>query len=247
MEEATGDATQPGSQEPLRVRIYRLGGSNVRIEPAPAKRPWLPPAAYRCPPIVFANQLGYLLSLEGPLDLAWDGRPTPDGIQIDLHGQPLEARTDFGPGIASLFPGIVVKTPPGIGLLVKAVPNQPLGRLMLMEGFVETDWLEFTFNLSFKFLFPGRVQVPPRTPLCALLPYPTVLLKDAELSVVDHGAEHRRVEAYAERYLRNRVEAAQAAGRQGQEELFETLYLRGETLDGPRPRGTAHARSPWKG
>ena len=151
----------------------------VRIEPAPAKRPWLPPQAYRCPPITFANQLGYLLSLEGPLDLAWDGRPTPDGIQIDLHGQPLEARTDFGPGIASLFPGIVVKTPPGIGLLVKAVPNQPLGRLMLMEGFVETDWLEFTFNLSFKFLFPGRVQVPPRTPLCALLPYPTVLLKDA--------------------------------------------------------------------
>ena len=61
------------------------------------------------------------------------------------------------------------------------------------------------------------------------------------------GTEHRRVAAYAERYLRKRVEAAETAARQGKQELFETLYLRGETLDGPRPEGTAHARSPWKG
>src|SRR5207247_10506825 len=137
--ETASQAARPGADEPLRIQVYRLGGSNVRIEPAPARRPWLPPQAYRCPPITFANQLGYLLSLEGPLDLAWDGRPTPDGIRIDLHGQPLEARSDFGPGIASLFPGIVVKTPPGIGTLVKAVPNQPLGRLLLLDGFVAPD------------------------------------------------------------------------------------------------------------
>src|SRR5438045_2971941 len=96
--EATGDAAQVGGRERLRVRAYRVGGSTGRVEPAPARRPWLPPTAYRCPPITFANQLGYLLSLEGPLEMAWDGRPTPDGITIDLHGQPLEARTDFGPG-----------------------------------------------------------------------------------------------------------------------------------------------------
>ncbi len=236
---------EPG--EGLRVEVYRLFGSNVRLEPAPARRSWLPQEAYRCPPITFANQLGYLVSLDGPLDMAWDGRPTPDGVMIDLHGQPIEARTDFGPGIATLFPNIVVKTPPGIGTLVKAVPNLPLGRLMLVEGFVETDWLDYTFNISFRFVVPGRVQLPPRTPLCALLPYPTLLLKGAQLAIHDSGAEHQRIQRYTERYLEHRVSAAQAADQQGREALFESLYLRGETLDGPRPEGTAHARTPWRG
>jgi hypothetical protein len=118
---------------------------------------------------------------------------------------------------------------------------------MLLEGFVETDWLDYTFNLSFKFLAPGRVRVPPRTPLCALLPYPTLLLRDAELQVIDAGEEHARVAAYAQRYLDHRVDAAQGAARAGKAALFESLYVRGETLDGPRPRGTVHARTPWKG
>src|SRR5581483_11723248 len=175
-----------------------------------------------------------------------DGRPVPEGVRVDLHGQPLEARSDFGPGIATLFPNLVVKTPPGIGTLVKAVPNLPLGRLMLIEGFVETDWLDYTFNLSFQFLAPGRVRVPPRTPLCALLPYPTLLLEHAELAVIESGDEHARVGRYADRYLEHRLEAARQAARQGKDALFESLYIRGQTLDGPRPEGTAHARSPWR-
>src|SRR5581483_3093191 len=56
-----------GSPRALRVEVYRLHGSSVRLERAPARRPGLPPEAHRCPPITFANQLGYLLSLEGPL------------------------------------------------------------------------------------------------------------------------------------------------------------------------------------
>ena len=61
-------------------------GEGWQLRPAPARRNWMDelPHAYKCLPLVLANQWGWQLLCPTDLVATWDGTPGLDGLRIEV-------------------------------------------------------------------------------------------------------------------------------------------------------------------
>ena len=213
------------------------------LAPASKARAWMeaPHArfAYRCLPMVIANQSGWLILAAETVVASWSGEPGPDAVRVtDHHGAPVRsARSTFGSGILTFLVPYLFRTPPGVNLLTRGPANLPRDGVFALEGVVETDQTEAPFTMNWMFTRPGvEVVFEKGDPIAMIAPMQRGFLESfqPERRTLPDGAlreRHRRwalerVEFKAETLEASPVgEAARAAG-------WQKTYMQGRTVDG---------------
>jgi hypothetical protein len=204
--------------------------------PSPAGRRWYDAHASHCLPLVMAGQLGWTALSSIAIDTVWDGGPTPRGVRF-RRGLPrrvpgFAVSSWFGKGIVTVWLGIHFRTSPGIDLLVKAPPNAPKDGVSVLEGLVETDWLDARFSINLKLTRPGLpVRWEAGEPLCQLVPYPRGWLERFRLETVTEGPDHAVEMAAIDRWHADRS-AQVAAHHRGEGPPYDQQYRLGRRHDG---------------
>jgi Family of unknown function (DUF6065) len=121
-----------------------------------------------CEPFMTMNGLGLLIYPPVDFALMWDGeqifwRPgtdstwrqlvdgvAPPGFDEEFFSNAPPHVTDLRPfrflekipenGMVQIWPGILVRTRPGYGMVVRSPINQLTPGIQFLEGFIETDW-----------------------------------------------------------------------------------------------------------
>ena len=92
------------------LRLLPFGwGEGWQLRPSPPRRHWMDelPHAYKCLPLLLANQWGWQILCPTDVVVTWDGTPNPSGLRVEVAPQ-------FEPAIKSQFgAGIVTFSPPG--------------------------------------------------------------------------------------------------------------------------------------
>ncbi len=165
---------------------YVVGdGSMCPIEPAPSTRDWMDAThvrfAYRCLPLVIANQNGWIIPSPTSFTVRWNGGhlPTdtkvkgPKGVSVNHY-----VASHFGYGVVTFIVPYLFRTPPGINLWVKGPSNYLKDGIQALEGVVETDWLESSFTMNWKCTRRNvTVKFEKGDPLCMIVPVPRGLLE----------------------------------------------------------------------
>lgn len=156
--------------------------------------------AYRCLPMLMANQAGWLV--ENPVDFTacWNGGVNPDDVWLTFGGRqsadsfsfqvsvgPIDTQKDpritshFGSGVVTINLPYLFRTPPGINLWVKGPSNWIKDGACALEGVVETDWSVATFTMNWKLTRPGlNVEFKRGEPICMIVPIPRGLAESLE-------------------------------------------------------------------
>jgi hypothetical protein len=156
---------------------YKVSAGLFEIAPAPIARNWMDLTpdryAYRCLPMVIANQAGWLISIGAEVRATWSGGKNLEDLHIETESRensPL-AESHFGSGIMTWHIPFLFRTPPGYNLLVRGPSNWPIDGASPLEGIVETDWAVATFTMNWKLTRPGHEVVFPKDfPVAMLVP-----------------------------------------------------------------------------
>lgn len=187
---------------------------DMPITPAPVEREWMDAThvrfAYRCLPILIANQAGWFI--HNPIDFSavWDGGNSLKSLQIQfgskLNGttgqqttsspEPEKIRmfnrpelkmhdsrisSHFGHGILTFAIPYLFRTPQAVNLWVKGPTNYVKDGICPLEGIVETDWLSMTFTMNWKFTRPNHpVSFSCGEPICMVVPVPRDLAEKVQ-------------------------------------------------------------------
>lgn len=159
------------------------------IEPASPKRDWMDQSvqkfAYRCLPLVMANQAGWVVRCPIGIKASWNGGMDLDTLKLEFGEGPASAReqvaSNFGMGIVTFRIPWVFRTDRGYGLLVRGPANYWIDNAHPLEGLVETDWSPSSFTMNWKILRRNSpVWFKKGDPICTLTPYPLDLLETVE-------------------------------------------------------------------
>ena len=158
------------------LRLIPYGwGEGWQLRPSPARRHWMDelPHAYKCLPLVVANQWGWQVLCPTDVVATWDGRPGLEGLRVEVPPQFVPAiKSQFGAGIITFSPPWLFRTPPGWDLYLKGPSNRWKPNCVPLEGVIETWWLNYTFTLNWKLVQPGTVVFRQGESLGQLLPVP---------------------------------------------------------------------------
>lgn len=160
-----------------RLVAYRLGDAAMPLVPAPQARAWMDGTrdrfAYRCLPLLIANQAGWVVLNTHTILVTWDGGPRKESIDVQVlrgDGKPPVA-SHFGHGVLTWTVPYLFRTSPGYNLLMRGVPNLPKDGVSPLEGVVETDWSPATATMNHKLTRPGlTVRFEVDEPVCLVLP-----------------------------------------------------------------------------
>ncbi len=143
--------------------VYDLGtGIDLPIEPASPLRAWMSDTdqrfAYRCLPMVIANQSGWFIRGTHAVTAVWNGSDRPDGVSVRFEGAPAVtyASGHFGCGILTFTLAVLFRSPPGYNLHVRGPANWPRDGIAPLEGIIETDWVRSTFTMNWRFTRPDH-------------------------------------------------------------------------------------------
>jgi hypothetical protein len=129
--------------------------------------------AYRCLPMVVANQAGWFLTVGAEVRARWNGGEGIEDTQVEAHpaaGPPVAA-SHFGSGIVTWHVPYLFRTPPGYNLLVRGPANWPLDGASPLEGLVEADWSVATFTMNWQLTRPNHeVVFPQGYPVALIMP-----------------------------------------------------------------------------
>jgi hypothetical protein len=149
----------------------------MKIEAASSARGWMNAThqrfAYRCLPMLLANQAGWFIINSHDFRARWDGTEGLSGVTIlYLDGKPpFPATSMFGCGIVTFTIPYLFRTPPGYNLLARGPANWPKDGAYALEGLVETDWAVATFTMNWKITRPDHViTFEAGEPICMIVP-----------------------------------------------------------------------------
>jgi hypothetical protein len=117
--------------------------------------------AYRCLPMIIANQWGWLIETRHRVEAVWDGSDQASGLVVTSPGgEPSPSATShFGCGVLTFHVGFLFRTPPGYNLHVRGPANWPKDGICALEGIIESDWTESTFTMNWKLTRPNHPVV----------------------------------------------------------------------------------------
>ena len=212
------------------MRLYvPAGAPPPRVVPSPMRREWMPGAAYHCTPLIVGNQLGWTVLCPDRVAAMWSGHNAIDGVYVFKNGS--GASSHFGYGILTMHLGFQVRTSPGISTWVKAPPNTPKDGVCVLEGLVETDWLDGSFTLNFRLTRPGLlVDWQPGEPLVTLLPFPRGWLERCELDVRIQDEDWEEQQAALRTWAADR--ARLLSHKPSEKPARDGAYRRGKRHDG---------------
>jgi LPS sulfotransferase NodH len=163
-------APPPDPREPAvapdTLTAYLLNPAmTVPIATATQRRQWIEDMphrfAYRCLPLVIANQYGWMLLCPSRITAVWSGNPGIDQVTVEYAPEEKSrfASSHFGSGILTFSIPYLFRTPPGTGLHVRGPANHPKDGISPLEGIIETDWSEATFTMNWVITRPGHPVV----------------------------------------------------------------------------------------
>jgi hypothetical protein len=217
---------------------YRLtdAPSIVSLAPAPATRRWMDDSssrfAYRCLPLLMANQAGWFITLKEAVEVEWDGGEGSQALRIAGSLAVLaNVVSHFGQGIVTFRLPYLFRTSPGRDLLVRGPANLFKDGASPLEGLVESDWSVAPFTMNWKITRPRHcIRFEAGEPIAMLVPSPRGDLErfaPSLSSLADDEALARRYRRWFEgraaflRDLDDDVPEAVAAG-------WQKDYFRGE-------------------
>ena len=227
--------TLAGSSEnlvPVEFKALRLiphgWGEGWQLRPSPARRHWMDelPHAYKCLPLVVANQWGWQVLCPTDVVATWDGTAALSGLRVEVPPQYEPAiKSQFGAGIITFSPPWLFRTPPGWDLYLKGPSNRWKLNCVPLEGVIETWWLNYTFTLNWKLLQPGTVIFRQGESLGQLLPVPHLTFEGATAIEAPIGLlEPKAAEGLLQWQEKRRSIA-------GQEDNVHHMYRKAEGID----------------
>jgi len=128
------------------------------IVPAGQERSWMDATrmrfAYRCLPLLIANQHGWWILNNHKFKAVWDGTEGQESVRIKYAKgakEPFSAISHFGHGVLTFSLPYLFRTPPGYNLVVRGPSNMPKDGIAALDGIVETDWNVATFTMNWLF------------------------------------------------------------------------------------------------
>jgi hypothetical protein len=154
---------------------YRLEGPPLDLVPGSHARGWMDASpgrfAYRCLPVVIANQAGWMVLNRGRVTVTWQGGTRPGDCTIECEDVPEPPLSHFGSGIVTWRIPWLFRTPAGWSLLMRGPANLPKDGASSLEGVIETDWAVQPAFHSWKLTRVGHpVTWEDGEPLCMLVP-----------------------------------------------------------------------------
>lgn len=172
-----GRAKAPGTgRKRPKLTAYQLYETPIRVEPAPLTRQWMDETdkrfAYRCLPLVIANQAGWIITGCPGVIVRWNGGAKVEDLVVEsLEGEENPAAVShFGHGIVTWRLPLIFRTSPGFNLLVRGIPNLWKDGAIALEGIIETDWSVMTFTMNWRLTRPGEARFETTDPLCFIVP-----------------------------------------------------------------------------
>lgn len=178
----TPEPERPADEPPLELTAFEVSAGPVPLRAASGRRQWMDDTherfAYRCLPLVIANQIGWEALCPADFSASWNGSDALDGVRLAFDGAPSPyVSSHFGSGVLTFSLGYLFRTPPGHNLWCKGPANEPRDGIAPLEGVIETDWSPFTFTMNWKFTRPGHaVRFRRGEPIATLLPLPRAYL-----------------------------------------------------------------------
>jgi hypothetical protein len=225
----------------LTLTAYPTSGRAMRIVPAPASRVWMngTPESFanRCLPLRLANEAGWFLLNEEPIDIEWNGGAgLGDLLVVARDGGPARgASSHFGDGILTWQIPYLFRTSPGFNLLVRGPANWIKDGAFPLEGLVETDWSPAPFTMNWKITRPHlTIRFEAGDPICMIVPQRRRELQEFVPMIQSLDADPKLAAEY-EQWSESRhrfLEVLNGPEAEWPQIGWQRHYYRGVTVDG---------------
>ena len=213
----------------------------MRLVRAASTRAWMDATgarfAYRCLPLLIANQSGWFVLNSHSIQVTWRGGDSRASVQIEyLDGSPpYPILSHFGHGILTWSLPYLFRTPPGYNLLVRGPANWPMDGAYPLEGIVESDWCPATFTMNWKITRPNQpVTFDIDEPICMIVPQRRGELEAFQPEIHAIASEPVIYQGYQE-WSQSRgqfLDDLKVPGSEAAQKGWQKDYLRGVTRTG---------------
>lgn len=166
------------------IAYETVPAQGFNLVPAPRRRMWMDAtherSAYRCLPMLLANQAGWLILNPTTVRVKWDGGALLKAIEVQRwqpHNETIETPdyawpiSHFGSGIVTWTLPYLFRTLPDYNLLVRGPANQIKDGVVPLEGLVETDRTAATATMNWKITRPDIwITFEKDEPICMVVP-----------------------------------------------------------------------------
>jgi hypothetical protein len=196
--------TRKKPEESFELRAYDVGDSrDMALLPGGVARKWMDSTgdrfAYRCLPMLIANQAGWVITCPVSFTATWNGGQRLSDVSLDFAGLDPDPRilSHFGSGIVTFRIPYLFRTPERVALWVRGPANAPKDGASPLEGIVETDWSVATFTMNWKLTRPkARISFAKGEPFCMVTPISVELLERMMPMNVPGSEDPRTLAAY---------------------------------------------------
>jgi len=222
------------------ITAYSVTAEPLQIETGKQQREWMDNTidrfAYRCLPLVIANQAGWDLLCPCTFTAEWNGLVTADSVSIDFADKPSPmVTTHFGSGVLTFSVGYLMQTPPQTNLWIRGPVNMPKDGISPLEGLFEADWAPYTFTMNWKFTRANHpVSFTEGEPICRIFPMPRHYLESFQPAIKsvndnpDFKGEYDQWNAARTEFIQQLGDAESDAAR----EKWQRSYMKGAKPDG---------------
>jgi hypothetical protein len=239
---ASPTAVVPG---PLTLTAYPISEAEEwSIVPASPKREWMDATdgkfAYRCLPLVMANQAGWWVTCPCDFRATWNGGALASDTKVTFADGKVRdyVASHFGTGILTFGMPWLFQTSPGWGLWARGPSNWIKDNCVALDGIIETDWAPYTFTMNWR-IMRRNVDVYFRKgePICQLVPYPLAAFEGVQPEFRQLPSNPGLLERYAAfRMHKNALSAKSAQQGKG---AFSMDYSKG-VVTGTQERAREH-------
>lgn len=215
-----------------------LPSKGLQLDTAPRDRAWIDATheqfAYRCLPMLIANQSGWVIRNSHRILVEWNGGAEPSDLTVNILDGPAESHivSLFGYGIITWRMPFLFRTPPGMYILARGPANMPKHGAYPLEGVVETDWAVATFTMNWKITRPGeQVLFDIGEPVCMVVPQRRGDLEAFRPTVRPIESDPELKASYM-KWRNSRQAFVRARANEVGARRFQKHYLRGTTVEG---------------
>ena len=240
------------SDKSNKITVYR-GDANKPIpgwqfHAASPKRKWMDEYKhmYRCLPMTIANQNGWVIECPCDIQAVWFGGQDRRSMHFWLDPEYNVAtpwvKCHFVGGVITFEFDFMIRTDPGINLLVRGAPNFFVDGAHPLEGVVETDWLNFSFTMNWPVTTPNKiVYFKKGDPICFLQPIPHNYAERFDFKI-DFLKNNPELKANFDEYNRSRKQFAADKWAGKHNEDWQKHYFTGKDVkSGTKVGNDVHA------
>lgn len=223
--------------------IKMICGENVDktlIRAAERKRPWMDNTrnkfAYRCLPLVIANEYGWEFCSPDSFKAVWYGDDENSGIDIISPNNNGFVKSHFGSGIITFSIDIIVVTDENHNLMVTGPLNNTKHGIVPLSAVIESDWMPYTFTMNWKFTEENSsIEFGKGEPFCRIFPIPKHI-EEFDVSIENNSDNNeicQEMRCWAKQ--RDNFNSQKNTGKQWSASL-PGLYYKGTFSDGSLPK-----------